>query len=305
MDLFKDIKKSFALSALFKACRKGDIQRVTALLEKDVDVNGRDRRDFTPLMWAAHNGHTDIVRLLISKGASLDNECLLWAAVNNRLDTAKLLIENGANIERETTNKTTSLIFAARQGHVDMVNFLLDKGANIEAVNEDGRTALLEAAREGQKKTALLLIDKGADIDRCDKQGMDIVLLAIGEGHGRMAQALEELVTKIKLQSKEKDTETWRLIGTEKIAQVAVYPKLRRKLTNIFDFANRERLVITSGLDSRQESISQPVRFEDVPKEMLEKACAEFNRLSGAAPKGFTPPAPPPPAPENPPPTGP
>ena len=51
---------------LCEACRLGNLKEVEVILRnKEVDVNGRDKKGLTPLMIAVNLGHLDIVKRLL------------------------------------------------------------------------------------------------------------------------------------------------------------------------------------------------------------------------------------------------
>jgi ankyrin repeat protein len=65
-------------SELQEAICAGDIETVSALLNRGVDLNARleygpaslvMQHEMTPLLWAADCGHADIVKLLLERGA--------------------------------------------------------------------------------------------------------------------------------------------------------------------------------------------------------------------------------------------
>ena len=71
---------------LVQAAKKGKAEKIENLLKKGADVNAKDRKHkSTVLMWAAHEGHIDAMKVLIRNGAEIgekrDNgETALWFA---------------------------------------------------------------------------------------------------------------------------------------------------------------------------------------------------------------------------------
>lgn len=108
-------------NALMIASFNGNKAAVEAMLAKGAEVN---RPGWTPLHYAAANGHNDIVRLLLDKSAYID---------------------------AESPNKTTPIMMAARGGYIYTVKLLHDEGADATLKNELGMTAIDFAARFGHK----------------------------------------------------------------------------------------------------------------------------------------------------------
>jgi uncharacterized protein len=54
---------------LIRAAHRGQTEKVLALIKMGADVNAKANDNKTALMWAARNGHTEIVDLLKSAGA--------------------------------------------------------------------------------------------------------------------------------------------------------------------------------------------------------------------------------------------
>ncbi len=88
------------------AAAVGDQQRVEELLQTDTGLAKRlDSARVSPLSYAAREGHSHIVRLLLEHGAdpnmpeelAPDGLALYWACCGNHLETAKLLLDHGAN----------------------------------------------------------------------------------------------------------------------------------------------------------------------------------------------------------------
>lgn len=58
---------------LLKLSEKGIVERVMSILDKDPSlVNCKDSDGYTPLHRASYNGHADVVRVLLQRGANVD-----------------------------------------------------------------------------------------------------------------------------------------------------------------------------------------------------------------------------------------
>ncbi|KAI9668478.1 MAG: hypothetical protein M1829_005356 [Trizodia sp. TS-e1964] len=129
-----------------------------------------------PLMWAASNGHEEIVKILLETG-NFDIESkdfaegqtpLSWASKNGHEAVVKLLLEKDAKIETIDKKDQTPLLWAAQNGHEKVVKLLLEKCAELE-IKLDSQTPLLRAAQNGHEKVVKLLLEKGAELETKDK----------------------------------------------------------------------------------------------------------------------------------------
>ncbi len=88
----------------------GDLKSVRSVLkngspEEPLNVNAGDKLDSTLLMIAAREGHLEIARILVEKGAEVDatdNDgwtALMYAAWKGHLEVARFLIGNGAEVD--------------------------------------------------------------------------------------------------------------------------------------------------------------------------------------------------------------
>jgi ankyrin repeat protein len=133
-----------------------------------------DKEDMTPLHYAARNGHSSTVSLLIKRGADVnaqteDNPTPLHAAVEseNGGNAIEVLIKAGANIHA-MDNDGTPLHTAAKNGNSVGVNYLVEKGANVNARDSRSKTPLHSAASNGRNSIITFLIKQGADINARD-----------------------------------------------------------------------------------------------------------------------------------------
>ncbi len=88
---------------LILASMKGEVVKVAALLKSGADINAKDQRGWTALLWAVSRGQMNLVKLLLDKGADVnarDERCwtpLMEAANRGNLEMAKLLLDKGAD----------------------------------------------------------------------------------------------------------------------------------------------------------------------------------------------------------------
>ncbi|HVA67650.1 MAG TPA: ankyrin repeat domain-containing protein [Elusimicrobiota bacterium] len=149
------------------AVQLGDEEMARWALERGAEPN-RDYGMLTPLMIAADCGHSRIVNLLISRGASLNERtgceetALILACKNAHESSARPLVEAGADLNAgELFKGMTALMFAAYHGQTCIVRLLLEAGADAALKSKDGMTAL-DFARTASREDAIdLLLSHG------------------------------------------------------------------------------------------------------------------------------------------------
>jgi len=75
------------------ACAQGRFEKVVNLIELGSDINQKDLANFTPIMRAATNGHTGVVKLLVAYGAKISYELL--SLVKYKIDVLEEATING------------------------------------------------------------------------------------------------------------------------------------------------------------------------------------------------------------------
>jgi ankyrin repeat protein len=172
------------ITALMLAARQGALEAGSALVAGGADLTMEEPQyGFTALQTAIFNGHYAFARLLIEKGAPVNDGSLYivvemrnLAKYTNRpnppdaengvshLDVAKLLIDKGANVNAPYTKTipprqaqgninvapgSTALYRAVRAIDLASVRLLVDSGANPSLGLSDGSTPLMAAAGLG------------------------------------------------------------------------------------------------------------------------------------------------------------
>ena len=159
-------------SELLIAAKIEDAEKVKELLKKGANPNARTEGCWTPLHWAALNGHLDVVKLLLEKGADLDAKSegdwtpLHFAAASGKLDVVKFLLEKGADPNARNKDGKRPVDVAREKGHGDVVKFfeswvalkpvvgdvsIVDVGASGLKVGEWGVVQVVLDGRGGAK----------------------------------------------------------------------------------------------------------------------------------------------------------
>ena len=185
--------------ALDTAAFRGAVEAVRFLVEEDVIKDEGDKEDgWTPLMYAAQNGHSAVVQCLLEQGSDkdkTDNEGsspLYITAQEGHSSVVKYLLEQGADIDKAANDGFTPLHIAAQQGHLAVVQCLLEHGADREKVNNDGCSPLIVAAQEGHLPVVQCLLEHGADKDKVAYNGASPLYIAAEQGHSAVVQYLLE-----------------------------------------------------------------------------------------------------------------
>ena len=154
---------------LTSAIGEQNIAVVEGLLALGADANAQDGSGRIPLVYAASNGQTDIVQVLLAKGVDVDikddyhgNTALMQAVWGRHAATAETLLASGAAINAKDRRGRTALMDAAAQGSTDLVQILLAKGADVNLKDGGGRNAQEFAARYGHTDLLELLKKAGA-----------------------------------------------------------------------------------------------------------------------------------------------
>lgn len=121
------------------------------------NVNALNSKDESALMVAALKGQQALAEKLIKKGADVNKTGwtpLHYAATNGHLAIISLLLENNAYIDAESPNGSTPLMMAAMYGTPAAVKLLLEEGADPQLKNQQGLTALQFAERANRPDSA-------------------------------------------------------------------------------------------------------------------------------------------------------
>jgi ankyrin repeat protein len=172
------------------------------LLAKGAEVNPTNKTTYriTPLDWAVSSDNTELVKLLLDRGADAKaksdvGDTVLHSAAS-RCDTeiATMLIEHGADVNAKITSGTTPLHNAAESGCEEVVKLLLSKGAEVDAQLLNDITPLFNAAGRGGgrngKACVEILLAHGANINVTDEDGNTLLHTAAYYGNKEVVEIL-------------------------------------------------------------------------------------------------------------------
>jgi len=189
-------------SGLHCASFFGIVELVASLANvQGCEINQGDCAGYTPLSWAAGNGHDGVVKFLLERGDiepdrpdDKGGAPLFWAADSGHEEVVKLLLSRNdvdPNRARKNDNETP-VCRAAFEGHEGVVKLLLElEGVEPNRPDDKGCTPLNWAANNGHEGVVKLLLNrKDVDPNRPEKNNRTPLRTAAFEGHERVVKLL-------------------------------------------------------------------------------------------------------------------
>lgn len=176
---------------IFEAIDSAKVNELKAMKLTRNDLSDTNSRYRTPLMAAIEANNLEMVKVLISKGAGLEDRYnpqdenentiifkgftpLMFSISIGNLDIVKYLIEKGANVNASTDQGMSALSYATTACDIDALDVLVKAGANLNQPSLEGNTPLFFTGRGQGCLTSLLYLKKlGADVKVKNKKNQD------------------------------------------------------------------------------------------------------------------------------------
>lgn len=212
------VKGGGGITALYYTAMNGFVEGAKLLLDGGAKIGFQHYTSkATPIMAAASADKTEMVKLLLDRGANIESadvlgtNALLLTANGLMYNTASLLLERKANVNAFVPGiGANTLMYAINQARADkeqdsirMMNLLIEKGVNINFQGSQGNTPLMYASGWGvvtqNPERARILLDKGAKVNAQNKKGETALMMAASRGHVEIARLLLDRGANIEL----------------------------------------------------------------------------------------------------------
>ncbi|XP_071098479.1 serine/threonine-protein phosphatase 6 regulatory ankyrin repeat subunit B-like [Haliotis cracherodii] len=171
---------------LHLACHGGNVSIVKYLLPQ-FNINSRGGNGWTPVMYAAVNGDSDVFRLLVSRGADLsleddyNNSVFHLGCIGGNRTIVKDLLPKADKNSQGNLGRT-GVMKSAWAGNADVFKLLVSKKVDLTTVDDNNDTILHLASQGGNCFIVEDLIEKQFDISCRGKNDFTSVMSAAWSG---------------------------------------------------------------------------------------------------------------------------
>ncbi len=131
MGQYEDYQQTMSTKpTMWRAAKAGDVKTLTSLAGDLSEINKKDEKGYSPLMYAAYYGHISAAQYLIDQGASVHstdaggNSILMGACFKGHVDVVEILLGHGADRNFKNQQGLTAIDFARMFGRFNLVQKL-------------------------------------------------------------------------------------------------------------------------------------------------------------------------------------
>ncbi len=195
-DMYK-VKNESGLLSLHFATMRNHPAVVGVLIAYGIDVNVKDGKNKTALVYAIESNNREIIDLLLKANTKFPEEqelmnlCLHSAVLYNLQDIAEKLIENGASLSGVDNFRRSLLHNAVIGNNLKWIDLLLAENLNINKFDIFKRTPLHYSVELNQLDITKSLVQNDAEINSIDCTNRTPLTLAQGLGYIQIADFLK------------------------------------------------------------------------------------------------------------------
>ncbi|XP_067653124.1 ankyrin-3-like [Haliotis asinina] len=184
---------------LHMACQGGNVKIVKYILTQNiVDINGNDDNKMTPFLLAAYHGNSDVLELLVQKGANTlavnrkRRNSLHLSCTGGHVDAAKYVLnQTSVDINSKDCEEMTPVMLAASHGKSEVFDILMKKGADLSVTDENGDNILHCSCRGGNVEIVNYILKRNTlDVNSKGHEEKTPVMLAASHGKSEVFDIL-------------------------------------------------------------------------------------------------------------------
>jgi uncharacterized protein len=191
------VANKYGSTPLLEAAVRGDPVVIEKLLKAGADTNQGNADGQTALLIVSRTSNVAVAKLLVSHGANVnvtehwhDQTPLMWAAAEKQSAMVKFLLDRGAKVDARSrlnhwtrmvtaepraqmrdVGGFTPLLYAAREGCLECVKTLLAGHADVNLPDPDGVTPLIMAVTNFHFDVGAYMVAKKANVNTWDWWG--------------------------------------------------------------------------------------------------------------------------------------
>lgn len=204
MTPLSDLSGTSAADKLVREAALGRLNYVKEYLEAHPDQVDCMSAGKTCLQVAAHQGHINIIKYLLSVRANVNivdkegDSTLHYAAFGNQPEIMRILLVNGAHINVVNSSRCSALHISAHKKPPHCVKVLLEFGANVNIQDSYGDTALHDAiGKENTEVVELLCNAPNLDLTVRNNRGFNALHHASLKGNVAATRKILQLAPQL------------------------------------------------------------------------------------------------------------
>ena len=190
----RQVAASDTTMSLVELCKEGDLEGVKAALQSGADVNSKDEKGITGLMWAVVTKNNEVLKMLLSvpnlnvNSVAYGGLSALHAAVGretNDIEALKLLLNvPNINVNIVDSEGESVVHWAVKYEHIEELKLLLDvPNIDLNIVDIKGESGVYRAVKENKIEALKLLLSQPSftalTLNKKSREGVAPVMLAV------------------------------------------------------------------------------------------------------------------------------